>query len=166
MEKFKHPVLATLSKPIILGVSGTQVGATHIQKRMLHRVLLALGKVSHFHHGDCVGVDELMHSMVLAHWDDVEVNIHPPINRTKRAFCRPGKTWPAKDYLVRNKDIVDASTLMIFAPKECEEQLRSGTWSTYRYAKKRNVPYYLVLPDGEVVFSVQENRPCLNLKLL
>jgi bifunctional non-homologous end joining protein LigD len=35
-------------------------------------------------------------------------------------------------------------------PAEPEEQLRSGTWSTVRFAKKQGKPVFLILPDGTV----------------
>jgi bifunctional non-homologous end joining protein LigD len=35
-------------------------------------------------------------------------------------------------------------------PAEPEEQLRSGTWSTVRFAKKQGKPVFVILPDGTV----------------
>jgi hypothetical protein len=35
---------------------------------------------------------------------------------------------------------VDETEFLIGAPKEDEEVLRSGTWSTIRYSKKSNKP--------------------------
>ena len=78
------------------------------------------------------------------------LRIHPPDNPTKRAFCFvPGDViYEPKPYLIRNRDIVDQTDLTVAAPFEFEEQLRSGTWSTIRYAARIVKPLIVVLPDG------------------
>jgi len=40
---------------------------------------------------------------------------------------------------------------MIATPGEVDEQLRSGTWSTVRFARKQGKPVHVILPDGRVV---------------
>lgn len=40
---------------------------------------------------------------------------------------------------------------MIATPSSKEEELRSGTWSTVRYARKLRRPVTLIYPDGSVV---------------
>jgi hypothetical protein len=55
-----------------------------------------------------------------------------------------------KPYLVRNKDIVIETASLIAAPADPVEQLRSGTWSTVRFARQRGKPVFLILPDGTV----------------
>jgi len=62
------------------------------------------------------------------------------------------EVWPAKPYLERNHDIVDATDYLIFAPKTRHEQLRSGTWATYRYAKLMRKNILMLHPD-ELPFS-------------
>jgi hypothetical protein len=57
---------------------------------------------------------------------------------------------PERPYLDRNKDIVRETASLIAAPAEPEEQLRSGTWSTVRFARKQGKPVFLILPDGTV----------------
>lgn len=57
---------------------------------------------------------------------------------------------PEKDYKVRDKDIVDMSERMIATPF-CPEIARSGTWTTVRYARKKNKPLWIVMPDGQVI---------------
>lgn len=54
-------------------------------------------------------------------------------------------------YLQRNKVIVDRCGVLVAAPGEAQEQLRSGTWSTIRYARRVGRPVIMVLPDGTVV---------------
>ena len=51
-----------------------------------------------------------------------------------------------RDYLDRNKDIVNNCDLLIAAPKENTEVLRSGTWSTVRYAKQLGVTVVIIEP--------------------
>jgi len=55
-----------------------------------------------------------------------------------------------KPYLERNHNIVDESELLIACPKSKEEELRSGTWATVRYARKKGVRIILIYPDGSV----------------
>lgn len=48
-------------------------------------------------------------------------------------------------------DIVDATAVLVACPKEEEgEELRSGTWATVRYARRRHRPVYVVRPSGRV----------------
>ena len=55
-----------------------------------------------------------------------------------------------RPYLDRNKDMVRETAWLIAAPAEPEEQLRSGTWSTIRFARKLGKPVFLIFPDGTV----------------
>jgi hypothetical protein len=92
-----------------------------------------------FHHGDCVGADAEADDLI-AQIGGCKIVIHPPDNPRKRAFKTryPGRiVLPAKPYLMRNHDIVDATDILIAAPKTNEEELRSGTWATIRYAMKQ-----------------------------
>lgn len=119
---------------------------SELQLKLLHDILAFAVKDNQvvFHHGDCVGADEQAHEIALTL--GCKIHIHPPLNRTKRAFC---DAWTVmhepKPYLVRNKDIVNASIGMIGAPKTDKEEMRSGTWSTMRYTTKSNKPI-IILP--------------------
>lgn len=119
--------------PFKVGFTGTQLGMSKKQKKELKK-WLEEHKIQEFHHGDCVGADEQAHN--LAKELGIKVVIHPPTVPDKRAFCEGGTILPKHDYLERNKHIVDATNLLLAAPKEMEELLRSGTWATIRYAKK------------------------------
>jgi predicted Rossmann fold nucleotide-binding protein DprA/Smf involved in DNA uptake len=57
---------------------------------------------------------------------------------------------PEKPYLARNRDIVLETIALIAAPAEPLEQIRSGTWSTVRFAKKQGKTVILILPDGTI----------------
>jgi len=128
-----------------LGFTGTQIGMSDFQLERLRHFLADARDPNHeniereFHHGDCIGADEEAHRLAyLAGWSIV---IHPPTNTSKRAYCRDLATYlPPKPYLERNHDIVDACDILIVAPKSNNEELRSGTWATYRYAIKKGKP--------------------------
>lgn len=98
------------------------------------------------HHGDCIGVD--VQTAKIAEFMGVKTVCHPPSNPAARARHASTVILPEKEYLVRNRDIVDAVDYMIVVPFEKEEILRSGTWMTYRYAKKRDVGRTIIFPDG------------------
>ncbi len=132
-----------------VGFTGTQDGITH--KQVLQLLNTYLIHESEIHHGDCIGADEQFHYLARS-IQMPSIQIHPPINESKRAFCDgPGvDILPAKEYLDRNKDIVNATEYLIACPGGYEEIMRSGTWSTVRYAAKKEKDVYIIFPDGSV----------------
>lgn len=131
-----------------VGFTGTQEGMTTRQKQVVGGLLRTL-KPTTVHHGDCIGADADFHDLARFLVNGVVVHIHPPINKSKQANCVGDFSEPRKDYLVRNRDIVDSSSVMIGTPKGPEE-LRSGTWSTIRYSKRKKCKLYVVYPDGKI----------------
>jgi len=97
-----------------------------------------------FHHGDCIGSDEEAHD--IARGRGGNIIIHPPNIAKKRAFCKGDHIYPPYPYLDRNKYIVVLSQIMIAAPKETNDQLRSGTWFTIRYAHRMQKPLIIINP--------------------
>jgi len=140
-----------------VGFTGTQIGMTNIQKG---RVKKALDKLSQnhdvFHHGDCIGADSEAHSMAVD--SGFSVVLHPPSISTKRAFCKADESRSPMDYLQRNLEIVKESDILLAAPKEKDEQLRSGTWSTIRKARKLGKKIAIFLPDGEVIYEKPRDK--------
>lgn len=137
------------------GFTGTQDGMNAYQKIGIHKILLALKKNGYgqFHHGDCVGADAQAHE--IANDMNYTIVIHPPINPKKRAYCKNAyEVKPEKEYLDRNHDIVDETDLLIATPKG-EEELRSGTWSTIRYAKKQNKNIVIIYPNKTEILKGQ-----------
>lgn len=134
---------------MVVGFTGTRRGMTAAQLTAVAGLLDTLKPVA-AHHGDCLGADADFHRLCVSR--QIPVVIHPPANAGWRAFCHGHlvKVLPAKDYLERNRDIVAAGDVLIATPAG-PEMLRSGTWSTVRYAKKNGRPVFLVLPDGNVV---------------
>jgi hypothetical protein len=103
--------------------------------------------VEEFHHGDCIGADATAHE--IADNAHIPIVIHPPTDASKRAFCKGALVvLRAYPYLVRNHNIVESVDVMLATPFEDKEVLRSGTWATVRYARKRGIPCWLILPGG------------------
>lgn len=136
-----------------LGFSGTQKGMTEPQAEqvwgMIAAIALIYGQKVNAHHGLCVGADYQFH--VMCRGFVIPIIGHPPVNKSKVAKFNMldfAYLWDDKDYLDRNTDIVDCSTAFIATPGEMEEQLRSGTWSTIRKAKRKGIRGSIVFPDG------------------
>lgn len=125
------------------GFTGTRKGMTQRQKNSLKERLLG---VTEFHHGCCVGADADAHGIAL----EMKISIigHPPTDQRLMAKGLTGYTEmrEPKPFLDRNKDIVDESEFLIAAPETEEETLRSGTWSTVRYARKQKKQRQILLP--------------------
>jgi hypothetical protein len=134
-----------------LGFTGTQAGMTPAQKESVILFLEGFAPQA-VHHGDCIGADAEFHHFALNVIAGVSVHIHPPKISSKRAFCKGGHfTYPTKDYLVRNVDIVEQSQELLATPKEFMEEQRSGTWYTIRQARKRRKAVNIIYPDGRLV---------------
>lgn len=126
---------------MILGFSGTQLGMSAEQQSLLLWFLVEL-EPDQVHHGDCIGADEQFHR--LARSLGIYIVSHPPADSSKRAYCQADEERDPKPYLIRNKDIVNESDAMLFAPKDDHEVLRSGTWSTVRYTRMYEKPYKIL----------------------
>jgi len=134
-----------------IGFTGTQQGMTTEQKKTLVFLMKHFNfEVSEVHHGDCIGSDAEFHEEAIK--IGLPVVLHPPIKDDKRAFCKGYiESFPKKDYLVRNRDIVDNSDVLLAAPKSSTEELRSGTWSTIRYARKKKKLVIIIFPNGKTL---------------
>lgn len=121
---------------------------TPLQRDAVRSVFSRVG-VNEFHHGDCVGADAEAHEIAGDFLLPVRRVIHPPTDPKFRAFCDGEEVLPEKDYLERNRDIVDWVQLMVACPGENDEVLRSGTWATIRYAEKVGRELFVIFPDGQ-----------------
>lgn len=100
-----------------------------------------------FHHGTCHGADLTAAIAFRKLFPIYKIVEHPPIIKKYSTSLKDRHTdvCVAKDYLTRNKDIVNQSQLLIAWPKDKDqEELRSGTWSTVRYARKTNTKIIFV----------------------
>ena len=116
-----------------IGVTGSRNGMSDEQMKKYIDILSEIGEVVELHHGDCVGVD--VQAAFIADEFGMRTVAHPPINESLRAFHKSDTILPAKDYLDRNRDIVDAVDILVAFPNGPPKH-RSGTWYTIRYAKK------------------------------
>lgn len=128
-----------------VGITATSKGATERQLLSLQRLLVDLA-ASELHHGDCVGGDAQGHSVAraLGLW----IVGHPPENSKARAFCSCDESRAPLPYLSRNRAIVRETELLIAMPLGFQEELRSGTWSTARFAEKSGRRFIVIQPDG------------------
>lgn len=141
-----------------IGMTGTHIGMTDLQKQTFDsflRLLTYKNEVT-LHHGDCVGADTDAHYIA---YDNYSCNIvvHPPISPRARSYCHGRyhdgplvEILPEKEYLDRNKDIVSDSEILFGFPEGEIEKVRSGTWSTIRFARKIKIPCFIIYPDGRV----------------
>lgn len=130
-----------------IGFTGTQLALTSAQGITLRRIMYDIG-VCEFHHGDCVGADAT--AAGIARNIGMIIVSHPPKNPRKRANAHCNVTREPKEYLVRNKDIVNETRELIACPKGSIEELRSGTWATIRYARAQRKKITIIFPDGTV----------------
>jgi hypothetical protein len=146
---------------MILGFTGTEKGMTVEQAHTVQRLMKELDteRGAIFHHGDCVGSDDQAH--VFAEEQHCYIEVHPPENPRKRAFCTTsmGYVHAPLPYFQRNRAIVDAARDgVIAAPRTKTEVLRSGTWGTVRYARKIGRKLWIVYPDGTLKEENMEAR--------
>lgn len=138
-------------KNIHIGITGTKEGMTYEQYEVYKKYSNMIGKYT-LHHGDCIGVDCEIQYYTSSNTGN-HIVVHPPENKKYQCYRRTTDNMTilkSKDYLERNKDIVNDSDVMFACPKENEEQLRSGTWATIRYSRKMKKPLYIIFPDGAI----------------
>lgn len=136
-----------------VGFTGTSRGMTPNQLKKVGDYLESLCNLSPIkvRHGDCLGADAEFHRLSVGM--NIPIHIHPPINPKARAWCEPYEFMhEPEDYLVRDRAIVDLSTILIAAPRGMSEELRSGTWYTVRYAQRCERICHVFWPNGKVDF--------------
>lgn len=106
-----------------------------------------------FHNGLCVGADAASAQFVYMYTIGQSKVIGHPSNlqgmTDKQALRICEEVRDALPPLERNRVIVDSCEVLLAAPKGPEE-LRSGTWSTIRYARRIGRPVVIFWPDGRV----------------
>jgi len=152
IEVVRVAAVDKVNEGIVVGFTGTQRGMNDEQTECVREALASFRRVAAAHHGDCIGADAEFHSICIEL--GIPVHIHPPTNSAKRAFCEGAVSIdPEKDYLDRNRNIVDASKVIIAAPSGPDEKRRSGTWATVRYARKSGKRVFIMLPDGDIAIE-------------
>ena len=140
---------------MIIGFTGTREGMTHVQKVLVEKILKKY-KPTGIVHGDCKGADDEFHEIYVRYCKDLgkmkmgdwNIVLRPCDMNSMRAWCTNAvRIWTPRPPLVRNKDIVDTVDMVVACPKEPEEIVRSGTWSTIRYARRIKRPLIVVKPE-------------------
>lgn len=136
--------------------TGTQAGMTNEQSR---NVAKALTKTRRMFNGLCIGADEEAHEIFrLIHGEHGTVIGFPSTIQGKCVDLTVDAIHPPANPLERNRTMVDeairaGNPLCVAAPRAMGEELRSGTWATVRYARKRNVPVFVCWPDGTTTWE-------------
>jgi hypothetical protein len=138
---------------IILGITGTRAGPRPAQTAAALKFMRGL-KPYRVVHGGAPGFDMIAHG--IAETLRVrEVEIHPSTqSNVGAAGVIPGAgvvIYPELPPLERNRVIVKRIYGLLACPKTDDEELRSGTWATVRYAREAGVPVYLIKQDGLIV---------------
>jgi hypothetical protein len=137
-----------------VGFTGTRNGMSDLQKAKVNEFLVNnVFQIEEVAHGDCVGSDEQFHSM--CYKLGIKIVIHPPTNLRNRAYCTSPHILEPKEYLARNCDIVNSSTVLIATPKLLQEEQRSGTWHAIRYALGK-IPVNVFYINGEIIYNLSK----------
>jgi predicted Rossmann fold nucleotide-binding protein DprA/Smf involved in DNA uptake len=140
-----------------IAFTGTRHGMTRRQYQAM--LMLASRMVSEhhtFHHGACVGADSQAHEAVRVH-SRCAILMHPSnlvkwdnsaaLARKEYQAGRIVNVLEPRDPLLRNRDMVEGALLVIAAPQGLsDEDVRGGTWSTIRYARKLGKPLIILDP--------------------
>jgi hypothetical protein len=132
-----------------VGITATREGLTPPQATRLEEVLRRLSRMDDdpvFAHGDCIGGDAEGHD--IAEELGYDIAIYPCNIKGMRAWKKGSIAMPEKPPLDRNRDIVNFVEVLLVCPKGMYEEQRSGTWSTYRYARTRGLERIIIYPDG------------------
>ncbi len=128
-----------------IGFSGTQKGMNQKQKQAFDAIIAKI-QPDEFHHGKCIGADEDAHHIVRETSPGTKIHGHPCTITDKQVNLQVDVNHPVKEPIPRNHDIVDQTDYLIAAPKSRLEELRSGTWSTIRYARKQGKRVTILYP--------------------
>ncbi len=139
---------------MVVGFTGARAGMTPAQVRAVDALL---GRLAESQgglglcglHGDCVGADADFDAICKRR--GIAVKIRPADVPGMRAGCDSEAIAEPRPPLVRNREIVADSELLIACPRTREEVLRSGVWATIRAMRRRGGAIYLVAPDGTLV---------------
>lgn len=143
---------------MIVGVSGSRQPRTEAQWTWLRDRLAEL-RPDALHHGGCRGADEAAHEtglLMRRGGSGMRIVVHPASGAGDWTYqdalveCEGVIVLPPQPPLDRNHVIVDAIDILLLLP-DGPERLRSGTWATFRYARKINKRIDVCYPKGYVV---------------
>lgn len=134
-----------------LGFTGTRRGLSSEQRNTLAFFLaLAMPELGAccLVHGGCVGADEC--AAVMAHEIGYTTIEYPSNIEAQRTAFKSTVSHAPMPPLDRNPLIVSNAQVLVACPRGFEEERRSGTWATVRYARRSCVPIVFIWPDGTV----------------
>ena len=134
-----------------MGLTGSRRGISILQEEFLAK-LLQESVPARFHHGMCRGADEAAHHAVRRFVRHAVIVGHPS---NLPGICLDldcDFTREPKPPVMRNHDIVLESNFLVALPPG-GEVLRSGTWSTVRFARKKNMTIAICYPGGQIVWE-------------
>lgn len=136
-----------------VGFSGSRQGMTNNQVLHVHMLLgdLRSAGATQVTHGMCQGSDKQFHDMAkaLGYFIIGCPGVTAAWEPYLRADVECDLVRAEKPFLVRNRDIVTESDVMIVTPREKTEQHKgSGTWASIRYTRTANKPLVVLWPDG------------------
>ena len=138
-----------------IGATSTREGLAKSQFSSIHSWLFeSSSSIGKLHHGVCIGGDEEINDM--ARMLDIWTTGHPPTNTMYMSRCIVDEMLEPKDFLNRDRDIVNVSRALLVAPKQNERPKTtrgSGTWYTHDYAVGHEVPTIIFWPDGRIEIS-------------
>lgn len=142
---------------MIVGFSGTRLGTRPAQTEAIARLIYHM-RPTRFVHGGAPGADMIAHRIAESiHTPEIE--IHPSDQRSPAVWSGMGShctIYPALPPLDRNKVLVRRIWGLLACPRSDVEELRSGTWSTVRYARAWGVPIYIIQQDGTIIRDAEE----------
>jgi hypothetical protein len=126
-----------------IGFTGSREGMSQHQKEQFVLKMFQL-LPDEFHHGDCEGADAEAHDIVREFLPKVKIVVYPPLSFRHRAMKQGDVIMEPEGYIKRDYRIVDSTDYLIGAPKTDMEQIRSGSWTTIRYARKTSKPHTIL----------------------
>lgn len=146
---------------MIVGFTGTRQEITAEQTDEILDFVISRSP-HRFLHGGAIGSDQLLHEMILHQPASIAtaIEIYPASQQRHRywegqkhiAFYsgRDCIVHPPIPPLTRNRIIAERCDWLLACPATSEEELRSGTWTTVRYARHAKKPISIVCPNGSV----------------
>ena len=141
-----------------LGFTGSRHEPTKQQKDWLFQ-FISDNNPEEFHHGCCAGSDSYAHwcarTCMEAGYGLNQIVLHPPgkpgWEMKYTAWEYANCLWfPKRDYLARNRDIVNNTDMLVALPNGPEKMRGSGTWYTIRYANKQGKSVLICDPLGQI----------------
>jgi|SRR5262252_9344418 len=138
-----------------IAFTGTRKGMTPAQQ---DSVAIAFAKLDALvlHHGACRGADRVAHAILVQTFGSMSAHHMHPTNEEQHLWAfsvarQPDVIYTLEtDPIKRNHLMIDLSEALVAAPSKKQEELRSGTWATIRYARKLHKPIYFCWPDGTI----------------